>query len=410
MRFCIWKLAFRYLFPKQRWGTFFTWVSVLGIVAGVTLLCVVLCIMSGFDKNIEEKLVQINGSVKILSSGIIHDYPTWLEKIKKRPHIKGITPFIQGVALIQKNDHVLFPKCFGFDVKTVEAVLPFSKFIQKDGRKNLGNGAFIPYGIAKELNLWEAKSTFDLYSPLALEAIKNEEIILPQEINVAGFFKTDWAEIDRNTILFPLAELQEAYGMAEESVHGFCLNVEDRYIAEVCRDLNHWLPHSMRAYAWHELNEDFLYVLKMEKTMCFFALLFIVVVAAFSISSGLLSLVRRKQREITLLRTWGAKRKEIFALFAIQSFWLATLGISLGFGISFCVLHYRNAIVQMLTGWFLPQNALWNFYDFAQLPVAYNGMDFVIILLFTYFITLVASFLPAWKAVRMPIIQGLRSE
>ena len=245
---------------------------------------------------------------------------------------------------------------------------------------------------------------------MALEAIKNEEIILPQEINVAGFFKTDWAEIDRNTILFPLEDLQEAYGMSKESVHGFCLNVDDCRIADVCRDLNHWLPSSMRAYSWYELNEDFLYVLKMEKTMCFFALLFIVVVAAFSISSGLMSLVRRKQREITLLRTWGAKRRDIFALFSIQSFLLATLGIVLGFVVSFLVLHYRNVIVQMLTGWFVPQNALWNFYDFAQLPVAYNATDFVIILFFTYFITLVASFLPAWRAICMPIIKGLRSE
>lgn len=409
MRLCIWKLAFRYLFPKQRWGTFFTWLSVLGIAAGVTLLCVVLCIMSGFDKNIEEKIVQINGPVKILSSGIIHNYTDWMKKIKKRSHVKGITPFIQGVALVQKGEHVLFPKCFGFDADTVESVLSFSKFIQKDGLKHLASGAFVPYSIVKELRLLDDR-TFDLYSPLALEAIKNEEIILPQEINVAGFFKTDWAEIDRNTILFPLADLQEAYGMSEESVHGFCLNVEDRYIAEVCHDLNRWLPDSMRAYSWYELNEDFLYVLRMEKTMCFFALLFIVVVAAFSISSGLMSLVRRKQREITLLRTWGAERKDIFALFAIQSFLLATVGISFGFIVSYFVLYYRNAIIRMFTGWFVPQDVLWNFYDFAQLPVAYNGMDFFVILSFTYFITLVASFLPAWKAVRMPIIKGLRSE
>ena len=235
MRSCIWKLAFRYLFPKQRWGTFFTWLSIVGIAAGVMLLCVVLCIMSGFDKNIEEKLVQINGPVKVLSSGIIHDYESWMRKIKQRSHIKGATPFIQGVALVQKNDHVLFPKCFGFDAETVEDVLPFSKFIGADNVRTLQNGAFIPKSVARELHISRGQS-FDLYSPLALEAIKNEEIILPQEVNVAGYFQTDWAEIDRNTILFPLSELQEAYGLSQESVHGFCLNVENSHITEVCRD------------------------------------------------------------------------------------------------------------------------------------------------------------------------------
>ncbi len=409
MRSCFWKLAFRYLFPKQRWGTFFTWLSIIGIAAGVALLCVVLCIMSGFDKNIEEKLVQINGPVKILSQRVIHNCNDWIVKISHQPYVQGVTPFVQGVALIQKGDHVLFPSCFGLDASTVENVLPISKFISKEGIKNLGKGAFIPYGVAKELHA-SVGNSFDLYSPLALEAIKNEEIILPQEINVAGYFQTDWAEVDRNTILFPLSDLQEAYGMSSESVHGFCLNVDNQHIDEVCQALNHWLPENMRAYAWYELNEDFLYVLKMEKMMCFFALLFIVLVAAFSISSGLMSSVRRKQREITLLRTWGARRWDIIALFEIQSFVLASLGLTVGFVLSFLVLYYRNAIVKILTGWFLPENALWNFYDVAQLPVAYRGMDFIVIILFTFFITTVASLLPALRAVQMPIIKGLRSE
>lgn len=405
MRFWIWKLALRYLFPKHRMGTFFTWTSIIGIAAGVMILCVVLSIMNGFDENIETKLVQINGKIKILSQKPIRNYKDLMQHLRSQPHVLGVSPFVQGIALVQKDGRVIFPKCFGFDKKTVDDVFPFSKFILSD---NGMYGAFIPKTVSRELGL-VAGDTFDLYSPLALESIKNEEMILPQEISVAGYFKTDWAEIDRDTIFFPMELLQEAYGM-EGMVHGFSLDVEDRYLRSVCEELNAWLPSNMRAYTWYELNEDFLHVLRMEKAMSFFVLLFIVLVAAITISSGLMTSVVRKQREISLFLHWGASRLQIVRLFCSQGLILSVFGIVLGLTTAGIVLHFRNAIVQFLTGWFLPKDALWNFYSFEQLPAVWCWKDIVLILTFSLIITLLASLLPAWKATRTSIIKGLRRE
>lgn len=405
MRFWIWKLALRYLFPKHRGGTFFTWTSIVGVAAGVMILCVVLSVMNGFDENIETKLAQINGKIKILSQEPIRNYRGLMQRLKCQTHVMGVTPFVQGIALVQKEGRVIFPKCFGFDRETVEDVIPFSRFIVSD---NGTYGAFIPKTVARELGL-ASGDTFDLYSPLALESIKNEVMILPQEIPVAGYFKTDWAEIDRDTLFFPIELLQEAYGM-EGMVHGFSLNVEDRYLRSVCKELNAWLPTPMRAYTWQELNEDFLHVLRMEKAMSFFVLLFIVFVAAITISSGLMTSVVRKQREISLFLHWGASRLQIIRLFCFQGLILSALGIFLGLAASGIVLHFRNTIVQVLTGWFLPKDALWNFYNFEQLPAIWCWEDVVLIFIFSLIITLLASFLPAWKATRTSIIKGLRRE
>ena len=405
MRFWIWKLALRFLFPKHRMGTFFTWTSIIGIAAGVMILCVVLSIMNGFDENIETKLVQINGKIKILSQKPIRNYEELMQRLQSEAYVLGVSPFVQGIALVQKEGRVIFPKCFGFDKKTVRDVLPFSKFILND---NGTYGAFIPKTVARELNL-TAGDTFDLYSPLALESIKNEVMILPQEIPVAGYFKTDWAEIDRDTIFFPMELLQEAYGM-EGMVHGFSLNVEDRYLRSVCESLNAWLPTYIHAYTWHELNEDFLHVLRMEKAMSFFVLLFIVLVAAITISSGLMTSVVRKQREISLFLHWGASQLQIVRLFCFQGLILSVLGIVFGVTTASLVLHFRNEIVQFLTGWFLPKDALWNFYNFEQLPAVWCWKDITLVLVFSLFITLLASLLPAWKATRTSIIKGLRRE
>jgi len=408
MRLWIFKLSFRYLFPKHRWGTFFTWCSIFGIAAGVVLLCVVLSIMSGFDENISTKLIQVNGPIKILSNTTIADYESLANKIKAIPQVKGVTPFIQGIALIQNHHNIAFPKCLGVDHDTVNDVIPLKSFLVEKKSSSLLNGAIVSTSLTQELKLKTGK-IFNLYSPLALEAINNDEIILPQEIKVIGTFRTGWAEVDRNTIIFPIEILQEAYGM-KGLVHGFCVNANKDDIPTVCKALNKSLPDSMHAYAWNEINKDFLYILRMEKTMCFFVLLFVVIIAAFSISSGLMFSVVRKQREISLLRTWGASRKEIITLFCLQSVFLSFMGITLGIISSLIILDHRNDIVNFLTGWFLPQNALWNFYDFEQLPAAYCLSDFMSVVIFTFIITLLASFFPALKATYTPIVRGLQRE
>ena len=100
----------------------------------------------------------------------------------------------------------------------------------------------------------------------------------------------------------------------------------------------------------------------------------------------------------------------ILSLFCYQACFLGACGIVLGFAISWIVLTFRNQIVQLLTGWFLPKNALWDFYAVEQLPVAYCKEDFIYITIVTFIITLIAALLPAFRASLMPITKGLRRE
>ena len=401
-------LAFRYLFPQKRFGTFFTWISTAGILAGVTLLTVVLSIMNGFDENIAQKLIQINGPIKILSPALVPNSDSFKESLKKAAYVKAVTPFAQGITLLQHFNRVAFPKCIGFDPQSVQQVLPLQKFVEQGNLADLSKGAFVSAALAKEFD-FHIGDTVDLYSPMSLEAIKQEELILPQEVPIVGIFKTGWADIDRDTLLLPLSLLQELYGLGNQ-VHGYSVEVDRKHIQEACTALNAILPPSLTAYTWHTLNKDFLYILRMEKAMCFFVLLFVVMVAAFSMSSGLMTTVVRKQREIALLQTLGATQWDIALIFSIQSMLLGALGTVLGFLCAYGVLSYRNTIVHLLTGWFLPENALWDFYSVETLPVAYSLQDFAAITFFSLLVTFGASLFPVIHLKRLPIMQHLRGE
>ena len=399
-------LAWRYLFPKKRFGTFFTWMSTIGIAAGVALLMIVLSIMNGFDSHIAEKLIQINGAIKILSRRPIARDEAFLQNIRRLPHVKAMTPYVTGIAMMQVGDRVALPKCLGLEVASAASVLPLERFLTKGSLEGLKDGAWVSEALAHECGL-DIGDTFELYSPLALEAMRKEELLLPREVTVAGLFKTGWAEADRSTVLLPLELSQELYALSD-NVHGFSVEADRKYLGEVCRAINNLLPPGLVAYTWNTLNADFLYILKLEKAMCFFVLLFVVAVAAFSMSSGLMSAVVRKRRELALLRTWGASKMDISLLFCLQSLLLGFLGLLTGFASAAVILHERNAIVRGLTGWLLPKDALWNFYDVETLPAVWSRQDMLWIALLTLVMTLLASLLPIGRMYKLPPVQSLR--
>ena len=399
-------LAWRYLFPKKHFGTFFTWMSTAGIAAGVALLMVVLSIMNGFDTHIAEKLIQINGAIKIIARRPVAKDEEFLENIRRLPHVKAMTPYVAGISMMQVGERVALPKCLGLDVETAASVLPLERFLTKGSLDGLKDGAWVSEALAHECGL-DVGDTFELYSPLALEAMKKEELLLPREVTVAGLFKTGWAEADRSTVLLPLELSQELYALSD-NVNGFSVEADRKYLGEVCREINHLLPPGLVAYTWNTLNADFLYILKLEKAMCFFVLLFVVAVAAFSMSSGLMSAVVKKRRELSLLRTWGATRTELSLLFGLQSLLLGTLGLFVGFAAAAVILHERNAIVRGLTGWLLPKDALWNFYDVETLPAVWDRQDMLWIALLTLVMTLLASLLPIGRMYKLPLVQNLR--
>ena len=94
MPFWVIKLSLRYLFPKGRRGTFFTWGSMIGVTLGIALLVIVVSVMNGFDTNISEKLVQTQGAIKILSQDIILNYQDVMEVFGYFPYVKGVSPFV----------------------------------------------------------------------------------------------------------------------------------------------------------------------------------------------------------------------------------------------------------------------------------------------------------------------------
>src|SRR5678816_786903 len=62
-------LAMRYLRPKRTFVSVITLISVLGVTLGVAVLIIVISVMSGFDKQLRDKILGFNPHLRIIEAG-----------------------------------------------------------------------------------------------------------------------------------------------------------------------------------------------------------------------------------------------------------------------------------------------------------------------------------------------------
>ncbi len=403
-------LALKQLFPTGRRFPFFTFISVVGVALGVALLVVVTSVMGGFGYEIRRMIVDTEGEIQIKSGGYINDHAGLLKKVESVPGVVAATPYAAGALMIEYHGKPAYPGMRGLDLATVEKVVQLSKYVRIGSLDDLDDDSvLLSSQLAHSIGA-SVGSKIEVYSPLMIERFKRDEVFMPREVRVAGIVEIGHQQLDSSTVYCTLRLAQDLYGLGL-AVHGVNVRVkEGQNEDEVAARLNVALPPGIRALSWMDSFSDFLWVLQLEKNMIFFLLLFIVIVAGFSVASSLLISVVRKTREIGLIGALGGKPRQVAACFCFQGLIIGMLGTLLGLGLGFLALTFRNDFVLLVTKITQREEVLQRFYQFSQLPSHTAASDILLIVVSSVFISMLAGLLPAWRAARLKPVEALRSE
>ena len=404
-------LALKQLFPSGKRFPFFTAISVLGVALGVMLLIVSISVMGGFGQEIRRMIIDTQGDVQVRGEGVtINDAPGLIEVLRGMLEVVAATPFAEGVVLLEHERRPAFPAVQGIDLERIEDVIPLRNYIVAGSLDELDDDSVILSSqLARSMGA-RIGSTVQVYSPLLLEKLKRDEILLPRDLRVAGIFEIGHQQLDSSVVLVTLRLMQDLYGLGD-GVHGVNIRIApDADPDLVARKINSGLPFNIRAGSWMEANQDFLFVLQLEKNMIFFLLVFIIVVAAFSVTSSLLIAVVRKTREIGLLGALGARPAQVAACFCFQGFFIGVAGTACGLALGFGALAVRNDVIELFTRLTGSEEALLRFYQFSNLPAHLATGDLVLIIVCAIGISTAAGILPAWRAARLNPVEALRNE
>src|SRR5438874_12717944 len=171
---------------------------------------------------------------------------------------------------------------------------------------------------------------------------KLREVVLPKELTVTGIFETGRFQYDSEFLLVPIYIGQELYNLGD-ALHGITVKTNDPYSAErVKNEIDDFLTVPEFAETWIDMNRQFFEAVRLERTVMFFLLFFIVVVAAFGIMSTLITVTVQKRREIGIVKALGANVSQIVWVFLGQGTITGLFGTLTGLGLGMTLIRYRN--------------------------------------------------------------------
>jgi lipoprotein-releasing system permease protein len=415
--------------PKRTFLSIITLISIIGVMLGVMVLILVISVMTGFDRELRQKVIDFDAHILVTSEDVMRDWRALKTKIDNTPGVVATAPYVQGPVIVEFHNRRLAPVIRGIDPQQEEKVIPLQKFI-RFGKLDLeGESTVLGIELARKLGA-SVGDKVTIYSPgnlgQVLDSVKNLEnakgdeekkaieelrdVILPKELTVTGIFETGHYLHDSEFLLVPVYVGQELYGL-EDALHGITVKTDNPYGAEhVKQEIQQFLEPPQYAQTWIDMNSQYFEAVRLERTVMFFLLFFIVIVAAFGIMSTLITVTVQKRREIGIVKALGANIGQIIWIFLGQGTIVGLFGTLTGLGLGMTLIRYRNEFSHWLASTLHIEIFPREVYQFSSIPAEVVPHDVTIICISAFLICSLAALIPAYFAARLDPVESLRYE
>jgi lipoprotein-releasing system permease protein len=384
-----------------------------GIALGVAALVVAMGLLSGYRREIREKLIGANAEVVVFSlSGGFPDPAAVEARLSRVSQVRSVAAVIYQAGLAASSatpggtDAILK----GIDPATERRVSELDSYLpQAEHVLTRGGVAGEPPGIAMGVELARRldANAGDIVSLSVADRSPERRSLVPRagRFRVARIFRTNFAEYDSEWVFLDREELRRLSGLsAAADVLEIKLDSLD-HTAEASRAIEKAVGPGYSVLDWRSMNSGLFSALAIQQTTLFLVIGLIVAVSTFNIVATLVMTVQEKRRDIGLLAVMGAPPRFASRIFL----WLG------------CLLGGAGILAGILLGWLICWTAtttrLLSFppgvaeiYFVSFIPFLVRLQDIGAIVLFSAAVILLASWVPARQAARTNIADSLRYE
>ena len=424
-------LALRYLRPTRSFISVITVISMLGVMLGVGVLVFVMSVFSGWQREFRQMLIgfEPHAMVQPMNSRDEPAASQWREVRKTlaaHPEVASAVPIAEGVVFVENESSLQGVRVIGMADEADNALLQKLKKHLKEGKFDLkGDSIVLSDKFAREIGakigdtlVVHAAESVDQFIQQVREIPEDTEekkraealdnvTVLSKDLTLVATLRADTAGL-RGYV--PLHIAQEFFNL-DSNVSGIELELKDADNAEPILDAIYrsgGIPETWGWNTWVQEHGPMLESVENQRTMMWFILLFIMLVAAICVMNTTITVTVKKRREIGILTALGARAWQIIAIFVSQAGIVALFGVVAGLGGGFFFLSIRNWLrdqIAALTGRdIFPQDI----YFLSSIPAHTNLADLFTICTTAVALCLLAALVPAWFAARVDPAVALR--
>ena len=410
------KLGYKYL--KSNKGGLFSFTTLLAIVGlsiGISSLIVVTSVMNGFEKELENRILGVIPHSVLVSNDPINDYKFLIDEVKYNKEIIDASPYISIQGLISSSYESKGVSIIGIDADNEKNMSIVADYMLLGSLENLNEKNSIVIGsiLAANLGVYAGDEINITTSDIKTSIIGSYPISV--NLKIVGIYELK-TEIDQYMTFISHETAQKLKNLEKNQTISIRLKTKnlfeaERISAEVIEETAS-IPYGnydgLSYISWKSSHGTLFEAIKFEKLLISLMLFLIIAVASILVLSTVVMTVKSKEREIGILQTIGATKRQIILIFFTQGLFVSFLGIIIGLILGFiCTLNLNNLIsfIETLLG-----RSLLEAYFINYFPYYIDYIQILIICFVSLIISLCASLIPSFRAVRLNPIEILRHE
>lgn len=380
-------------------------IAILGISLGIAVMILTLAIVSGFQKEIREKVISFGSHIQITSydnndsyeGSPINREQTFLSELSKNQGIRHIQCFATKAGIIKTKTELQ-----GVVVKGIGSDFDWDFF-----KKNIISGT--PLTISDS-----AKSDKILISKYQSEKLKlnlNDTIIVyfiqnqqqrARRFSICGIYETGLGEMfDQIYVIADIAHIQKLNGWDAGSIAGFEIIINDyKKIDEVTEFVNETIGYDFLARSIKEVNRPIFSWLDAQDINAVVVISLMALVSAINMISALLVLILERTNMIGILKALGMSNWGVRKIFLYNSSFLILKGMIIGniAGLAFCLLQKQFHLVSL-------DEAT---YYLSSIPIHLNILHVLFLNITTFILCMISLILPSYIITYISPIKAMK--